>query len=71
MPKKILRLSIDGTPHDATPSDWRASDPLIVAGSPHDAAPTGTLLLGLGANFRRKVAVRTNPAGELFLEFDI
>jgi hypothetical protein len=71
MPKKRIKISVDGTPHDASPAEWKRTSPLIVAGTVHDNAPTGTLQLGLGAGFKRKVAVRTNDAGELFLEFDI
>lgn len=71
MAKKRIRLTIDGTPHEITPTEWNNSAPLIVAGTAHEDAPAGTLQLGLGKGFSRKVSIRTNDAGELFLEFDI
>jgi hypothetical protein len=65
-----FKFSADGTVHNATPEDWKASKGLVIAGSPHDGMPTGTLQLRLGKEFSRKVCVRTNDNGDLLLEFD-
>jgi hypothetical protein len=69
MPKRI-RVTPTGSPHDVDLAEWKRSSPLIVAGSPHNDAAPGTLQLGLGPDFSRKVCIRTNEKGELLLEFD-
>lgn len=67
---KKFKVTAHGTTHDVTPEEWSNATPVVLAGSPHDDTPPDGLQLGLAEGVTRKVSIRTNAAGELFLDFN-